>query len=94
LDKLDKIGWDGVRSELTQTAIPETASTAALDMIAALQDLPAGKLADTVTDTVPGLPADLATAACLERLASTRPLSWQFDPTLVRGMGQALDVIS
>jgi histidyl-tRNA synthetase len=92
LDKLDKIGWDGVRGELAQTAIPEPASTAALDMIAALQDLPAAKLADTVTDTVPGLAdgiaADLAaTAACLERLAGTRPLSWQFDPTLVRGMG-------
>jgi histidyl-tRNA synthetase len=32
--------------------------------------------------------ADLAgTAGCLERLAATRPLNWQFDPTLVRGMG-------
>jgi histidyl-tRNA synthetase len=32
--------------------------------------------------------ADLsATAASLERLATERPLSWQFDPTLVRGMG-------
>jgi histidyl-tRNA synthetase len=26
-------------------------------------------------------------AACLDRLALVRPLTWQFDPTLVRGMG-------
>ena len=31
---------------------------------------------------------DLATTtACLDRLADDQPLSWQFDPTLVRGMG-------
>ena len=31
---------------------------------------------------------DLATTtACLDRLAADQPLSWQFDPTLVRGMG-------
>src|SRR5947209_8269199 len=28
-----------------------------------------------------------ATAAALERLSAERPLSWRFDPTLVRGMG-------
>ncbi|HEY6786166.1 MAG TPA: histidine--tRNA ligase [Trebonia sp.] len=92
LDKLDKIGWDGVRAELTQAGLPEAAATAALDMIAAVQNLPAGKIADALADAVPGLPddvsADLATtAACLERLTATRPLSWEFDPTLVRGMG-------
>jgi histidyl-tRNA synthetase len=41
---------------------------------------------------VPGLPDDVsadlaATAACLARLATSRHLSWEFDPTLVRGMG-------
>jgi histidyl-tRNA synthetase len=41
---------------------------------------------------VPGLPAavaeDLAAVAdSLTRLAAERPLNWQFDPTLVRGMG-------
>jgi histidyl-tRNA synthetase len=61
-------------------------------MIGRLQGLPAGKLADTLADTVPGLPkdviADLATtAACLERLTGSRSLTWHFDPTLVRGMG-------
>jgi histidyl-tRNA synthetase len=92
LDKLDKIGWDGVRTELDAAGLPHAGTATALDMIAALQDLPAGKLADAIAGTVPGLPddvtADLAgTAGCLERLAETRPLSWQFDPALVRGMG-------
>src|SRR5262249_42283349 len=62
------------------------------DLIAAVRDIPAGKIADGVADAVPGLPdevaADLAaTAACLERLAADRHLAWEFDPTLVRGMG-------
>jgi histidyl-tRNA synthetase len=92
LDKLDKIGWDGVRGELAEAGIPRQACETAVDMIAALQDLPAGKLAGALAATVPGLAdeaaSDLAaTAACLERLAGTRPLAWQFDPALVRGMG-------
>ncbi len=92
LDKLDKIGWDGVRAELDGTGLPPAAVSAALDMIARLQEVPAGKLADALADTVPGLPGDVtadlaATAECLERLAGRRPLRWQFDPTLVRGMG-------
>jgi histidyl-tRNA synthetase len=41
---------------------------------------------------VPGLAADViedlaATGASLDRLAAQRSLKWQFDPTLVRGMG-------
>ena len=92
LDKLDKIGWDGVRAELTGTGIPADAAAAALDMIAAVQGLPATKIADALADAVPGIGGDViadlaATAACLDRLATTRPLRWEFDPTLVRGMG-------
>jgi histidyl-tRNA synthetase len=92
LDKLDKIGWDGVRAELTESGITEAAATTALDMIVAVRNVPAGKIADALADAVPGLPDDVsadlaATAACLERLAATRPLRWEFDPTLVRGMG-------
>ena len=78
LDKLDKIGWEGVRGELAEAGIPQRACETALDMIAALQDLPAGKLAGTLAATVPGLAdeaaSDLAaTAACLERLAGDPP---------------------
>ena len=92
LDKLDKIGWDGVRAELVDDGLALEAVTAALDKIGALQGLAPDKLADALADALPDMPAsaveDLAaTTACLDRLAKDYPLSWQFDPTLVRGMG-------
>jgi len=54
--------------------------------------VPGDKLADALADSVPGLAADVigdlaTTAASLDQLAVERPLSWRFDPTLVRGMG-------
>src|SRR5439155_1725807 len=65
---------------------------AAEEKIRGLIGVPADKLADALGRSVPGLAAGVvddlsATAASLERLATERPLSWQFDPTLVRGMG-------
>jgi histidyl-tRNA synthetase len=92
LDKLDKIGWDGVRTELVELGFDPARVAAAAEKIQGLTDVPAGKLADALADSVPGLAppvaADLAaTAASLEQLASERSLTWQFDPALVRGMG-------
>ena len=40
LDKLDKIGWDGVRAELDENGFPAGSAVAALDMITQLQGLP------------------------------------------------------
>ena len=92
LDKLDKIGWDGVRNELEGLGLPSNSIAAALDTISALQGLEPAKIGDALADAVPTMGTaaieDLATTtACLDRLAADRPLSWQFDPTLVRGMG-------
>jgi histidyl-tRNA synthetase len=92
LDKLDKIGWDGVREELLGIGLPSACISAVEEMILGLEDLPSGKLAGALADGVPGLAAsvidDLAcTASCLDRLAAERALTWVFDPTLVRGMG-------
>lgn len=92
LDKLDKIGWDGVRAELDGLALPAAAIARALEVIDRLQEVPAGKLVDTVADALPGIAAavldDLAaTTAGLDRLGKHRGLGWYFDPTLVRGMG-------
>jgi len=92
LDKLDKIGWDGVRAELAEGGVPETAVAKAVDAILALQDQSAEKLAAALADAIPGIGDDVvadlaATAAALDRLADQRSVSWQFDPTLVRGMG-------
>jgi histidyl-tRNA synthetase len=92
LDKLDKIGWDGVRAELADDGLPQATIARAVDAITALQDQPAEKLAAALADAVPGIGDDVvaglaATAAALDRLAGQRPVSWQFDPALVRGMG-------
>jgi histidyl-tRNA synthetase len=89
LDKLDKIGWDGVRTELDGMGLPHER---VIDMISGLQDTTPAKLADALADAVPALAAevidDLATTvACLDRLAAGRALNWEFDPSLVRGMG-------
>ena len=92
LDKLDKIGWDGVRSELEGLGLAPEPITSALDKISALQGLTHDKLGDALADMLPSMPGDAVedlatTAACLDRLSTDFPLSWQFDPTLVRGMG-------
>jgi len=89
LDKLDKIGWDGVRAELVGRDLPGVAIDAARERIESLTGLAADKVADTLSDVVPALAedvvADLGTVAgCLDELSG---LTWEFDPTLVRGMG-------
>jgi len=92
LDKLDKIGWTGVRAELAELGLPEAQVASVVEKIKALADVPAGKLGGALAETVPGLPPEViedlsATAAALDRLSAERALSWLFDPTLVRGMG-------
>jgi histidyl-tRNA synthetase len=92
VDKLDKIDWDGVRAELLEAGFDAAQIAAAVDKIQGLTDVPADKLAGALAESVPGLPAavaeDLAAVAeSLTRLAAERALNWQFDPTLVRGMG-------
>jgi histidyl-tRNA synthetase len=92
VDKLDKIGWAGVRTELLEAGFDAAQIAAAVDKIQGLTDVAADKLAGALAESVPRLPAavaeDLAAVAeSLTRLAAERPLNWQFDPTLVRGMG-------
>jgi histidyl-tRNA synthetase len=92
VDKLDKIGWDGVRAELAELGFDPAQISAAVKKIRYLEDVPAAGLADALAGAVPGLAGEVisdlaATAAALERLSAERPLSWRFDPTLVRGMG-------
>ena len=92
LDKLDKIGWVGVQAELAELGFPPERVAAVTEKIQGLADVPGDKLAHALADSVPGLAADVigdlaTTAASLDLLAAERPLSWQFDPTLVRGMG-------
>ena len=77
LDKLDKIGWDGVRAELAELGFPRRSVAAVTEKIQGLADVPADKLAHALADSVPGLAADVigdlaATAASLDRLAAER----------------------
>ncbi|MFI7674624.1 histidine--tRNA ligase [Actinophytocola sp. NPDC049390] len=90
LDKLDKIGWEGVRTELTdRLGIDETTVGRLQETITGLQGLDAAKLADQLATTLPALGddvlADLTTT--VDGLAALPDLTWEFDPTLVRGMG-------
>src|SRR5580704_5520734 len=67
LDKLDKIGWGGVRAELDSMGLPHDR---VIETISGLQETTPAKLADTLADAVPALAEevidDLATtAACL-----------------------------
>jgi len=89
LDKLDKIGWDGVRPELASLGLSAEQVAGVEEKIRGLEGLPADKLAGALAEAVPGLAAPViedlvVVASCLDRLAA---VSWEFDPTLVRGMG-------
>jgi histidyl-tRNA synthetase len=92
LDRLDKVGWEGVRAELLEAGFAESRVSSVEEKIQALADVSAAKLAGVLAESLPGLSAEViedlsTTASCLDRLAAERPLSWQFDPALVRGMG-------
>jgi histidyl-tRNA synthetase len=92
LDRLDRVGWEGVGSELLGLGLPESVVSAVAEKIQGLTDVSAETLPVVLSDSLPKLPSSViddlsTTASCLDRLASERPLSWRFDPTLVRGMG-------
>ncbi len=93
LDKLDKIGWARVRRELVDDrALSATAIDKALTRVRELAELPPSKVIDGVADAVPTLAehilTDLATTtSALTDIAATTDVAWEFDPTLVRGMG-------
>jgi histidyl-tRNA synthetase len=88
LDRMDRVGWEGVRAELGELGFPPDRVASVEAKVRALEGLPGAKLAGALAEAVPGLAApvieDLSqTVACLDRLA----LNWEFDPALVRGMG-------
>jgi histidyl-tRNA synthetase len=92
LDKLDKVGWDGVRAELTNRGLATTQIDTLADTITGLHGLTEGKLVDVLANALPNLDETVleelgATTQGLDELAAQRGLAWEFDPTLVRGMG-------
>ena len=88
LDKLDKIRWEGVRLELLELGLSPDQVAGVEEKIRGLEGLSTDKLAGALAEAVPGLAASViedlvVVASCLDRLG----VSWEFDPTLVRGMG-------
>ena len=90
LDKLDKIGEQGVRSELKAAGHSEEATEKLMTLVASLQ------AAENFDAARQALPAELQNSQALDPLANViRGITEQgrgsydikFDPTLVRGMG-------
>ena len=90
LDKLDKIGLDGVRAELEKAGYDPAAVEKCVSIFA---ENPAGKSPSEFCSFLDETCLDPAAPQSLERIlacvrAMTRPgVSVVFDPTLVRGMG-------
>jgi histidyl-tRNA synthetase len=88
LDKLDKIGWDGVRAELAErVGLAPQAIERIAEMITSLQGLDAAKLTDQLANTVPNLADDVLSDLSTVAEGLPEGVSWEFDPSLVRGMG-------
>jgi histidyl-tRNA synthetase len=92
LDKLDKIGWDGVAEELERNGVAAEALAVVRERIESLQNAPHDALVTVLANALPNIEPkaldDLATlTACLDALRAARGVEWRFDPTLVRGMG-------
>lgn len=92
LDKLDKIGWEGVRKEFADKGLPAQNAARALGLIEELQGATENKIADLLAGVLPALAPDVVadldtTSKCLSQLGMQYGSGWIFDPTLVRGMG-------
>lgn len=95
LDKLDKLGWDGVRRELVARDFGEAVAAETERIVGLLASSGgAADLLDRAADLLPALDEavleDLrATASSLDSLEAAGELdfSWSLDPTVVRGMG-------
>jgi histidyl-tRNA synthetase len=89
LDKLDKIGWDGVRAELDGRGLAGERVDTLHEVITGLAGLAEDKLVDQLADALPNLGDDTLSdlGTTVAALAALDGLAWEFDPTLVRGMG-------
>jgi histidyl-tRNA synthetase len=96
LDKLDKIGWEGVKAELAERGYPEVVGGRCEEIVGLLAsaESPAEALsraADLLPSMPPGVLSDLRTTfSTLERLEEAAPpgtVGSRLDATIVRGMG-------
>jgi histidyl-tRNA synthetase len=89
LDKLDKIGWEGVRAELDGRGLAAAQVEALVEVITGLSGLAEDKVVDRLSSALPNLDDDVLSdlGTTVAGLAGLTGLTWEFDPTLVRGMG-------
>jgi histidyl-tRNA synthetase len=92
LDKLDKIGWEGVRTELIGRNFDPPVVEKCIDLVASVQKVATSSEWAILRVLLPSLDESVVedfatTAACLDLLFTGEDASWTFDPTLVRGMG-------
>lgn len=89
LDKMDKIGYDGVAAELLENGYDETAVKKYMELLTSVTNDATGvrKLGDTLADVMPSAVTDcLANIMDTVMEVSDTEFSLKFDPTLVRGM--------
>ncbi|MCD8082387.1 MAG: histidine--tRNA ligase [Clostridiales bacterium] len=89
LDKMDKIGMDGVRAELLEDGHTAESVEQYVKLLSGVADDAAGvrALGDVLTDVLdPGVAAGLAEIMDTVTEVAETAFSLQFDPTLVRGM--------
>lgn len=89
LDKMDKIGYDGVVAELTENGHEEASVKKYMDLLTSVTNDAAGvrKLGKILADVMPESVTD-GLAHIMDTVAevSETEFSLRFDPTLVRGM--------
>lgn len=89
LDKMDKIGLEGVAAELLSAGFEQECIDRYLGLFAGVRESGNGLafLAETLGDNLEGGAADNLKAICDAVLATAKPgFKLHFDPTLVRGM--------
>ncbi len=90
IDKLDKIGPDGVRAELTKTGIEDTAAIRVVELVTRTGS--SVELLDAASTDLAGIPGGDEAVAELRDLAGyidglgVRPGSWKIDLSLARGI--------
>ena len=92
LDKLDKIGEEGVAAELSSLGMKEEAVRSYLQMFRTVDGLDGTAAVEAMSEALgdaldPAVSENMKQIFTLVQAASTVPFKLVFDPTLVRGMG-------
>ncbi len=92
LDKLDRVGWDGVREELAKRAISASSIDRVVEITSQLANAPVEDLPVLASKFLPSLDKKVVDDLCLTILMSENSgelgnMKIVFDPALARGMG-------